>query len=60
MQPFDIALGCCGGLNEIGAYRVTGSGTIRRCDLVGVVMILLEEVCHGRGWGRVGFEVSEA
>ena len=24
----------------------TGSGTIRRCDLVGVAVALLEEVCH--------------
>jgi hypothetical protein len=33
-----------------------GSGTIRRCGLVGVGVALLEEVCHCRG----GFEVSYA
>jgi hypothetical protein len=28
-----------------------GSGTIRRCDLVGVGVALLEEVCHCVGGG---------
>ena len=37
-------------------YRVTGSGTLRRCGHVGVGVALLEEVCH---WG-VDLEVSEA
>jgi hypothetical protein len=36
----------CGGLNMLGP----GSGTIRRCILVGVGVSSLEEVCHcGRG-----------
>jgi hypothetical protein len=30
------------------------SGPIRRCDLIGVGMVLLEKVCHRGG----GFEVS--
>lgn len=31
-----------------------GSGTIRRCDLVGVGVALLEEMCHsGGGLGEV-------
>ena len=30
------------GLNMLGP----GSGTIRKCDLVGVGVALLEEVCH--------------
>ena len=32
----------CGGLNMLGP----GSGTIRKCGLVGVGVALLEEVCH--------------
>jgi hypothetical protein len=32
----------CGGLNMLGP----GSGTIRRCGLVGVSVVLLEKVCH--------------
>jgi hypothetical protein len=32
----------CGGLNVLGP----GSGTVRRCGLVGVGVALLEEVCH--------------
>ncbi|EGW11090.1 hypothetical protein I79_009899 [Cricetulus griseus] len=38
-----------GGLNKDGSHRLTGSGTIRRCGLVGEIMSL-----------GVGFEVSEA
>ena len=38
----------CGDLNMLGP----GSGTIRKCDLVGVGMTLLEEVCYC----GVGFE----
>jgi hypothetical protein len=37
-----VTLTKCGSLNMFG----TGSGTIRRCDLVGVGGIVLEEVCH--------------
>jgi hypothetical protein len=37
-----VALTVCGGLNVLGP----GSGTIWRCGLVGVVVALLEEVCH--------------
>ena len=36
----------CGGLNKLGP----GSGTIRRCGLVGVGVALLVEVCHCQGW----------
>jgi hypothetical protein len=35
----------CGGLNML----IPGSGTIRRCGLVGVGVALLEEVCHCEG-----------
>ena len=42
-------MGICGGLNKNGPYRPVGSGTIRRCGLVGIGVALLEEVCH-RGW----------
>ena len=53
----------CGGLNRKGPYKLIdlnawspGSGTIRRCDFVGVGLALVEEVCHC----GVGFEVSNA
>ena len=42
--------------SENGPYRPTGSGTIRKCGLVEVGLVLLEEVCHWRGWG---FEVLD-
>lgn len=52
-----------GGLNRSGPNRFmcltgwpTGSGTFRKCDLVGVDMTLLEEVCHV----GAGLEVSDA
>jgi hypothetical protein len=35
----------CGGLNMLGP----GTGTIRRCGLVGVGVAVFEEVCHCRG-----------
>ena len=50
----------CGGLNRNGPNRLMcltawpiGSGTIRRCGLVGVGVTLLQEVCHCGGglWG---------
>lgn len=34
----------CGGLKENGPQRLIGTGTIR-CGLVGVSVVLLEEVC---------------
>jgi hypothetical protein len=37
----------CAGLNMLGP----GSGTIKRYDLVGVGMVVLEEVCHHCGSG---------
>jgi hypothetical protein len=46
----------CGGLNRYGPHRLLyldawpiGSGTIRRCGLVGVGVTLFDEVCHC-GW----------
>ena len=43
----------CGGLNRFGSHRLmclnawpTGSDTIRKRGLVGVGVVLLEEVCH--------------
>ena len=43
----------CGGLNRFGSHRFMclnawpiGSGTIRRCGLVGVGVALMEKVCH--------------
>lgn len=41
---------------KIAPHMFIGSGTIRRCGLSGVGVVLLEEVCHGGG--EVGF--SEA
>jgi hypothetical protein len=38
----------CGGLNEMEHLELIRSGTIKRCDLVGVNVALLKEVCH---WG---------
>ena len=35
-----------GDLNENGPHRLIGSGTNSRCDLVGLGVALLEEVCH--------------
>jgi hypothetical protein len=45
---FIVAAG--GSLNMLGPM---GSGTIRKCGLVGIGVALLEEVCHcvGRFWG---------
>jgi hypothetical protein len=34
---------CC--LKENGPQRLIGSGSIRKCGFVGVVVALLEEVC---------------
>jgi hypothetical protein len=43
----------CGGLNRFGPHGLlclnawpTASDTMRRCDLVEVGVVLLEEVCH--------------
>ena len=53
----------CGGLNRCGPHRFMclnachiGSGTIRRCDLIGVGMALLEKICPC----GVGFELLYA
>lgn len=46
----------CGVLNENGSFRLIGSGTIKRCGLIGVGVAWLEEVCHE----VVDLEVSEA
>ena len=43
-------------MKENGLHRLIGSGTIQRRGLVGVGVVLLEEVGH-RG---MGFEVSDA
>jgi hypothetical protein len=42
--PLTAWHGGCGGLNMLGL----GSGTIRRCGLLGVGVAFLEEVCHCR------------
>lgn len=39
------------GLNENGLHRLSVSGTFRRGGIVGVLMALLEEVCHRGGGG---------
>lgn len=39
-------------LNVIGPHELTGSGSVRRCRLVGVGVALLAEVCV-----EMGFEV---
>ena len=48
-QVFEQAYGDqgveCGGLNMLGQ----GSGTIRRCGLVGISVALLEELCNCGG-----------
>ena len=36
----------CGSLNIIAPHKLIESSTIRRHDLVGVDMALLEKVCH--------------
>ena len=41
--------GYCGSLNVIGPHKLIGSGTIRRCGLAGVGMVMSEEVCHCGG-----------
>ena len=45
----------CGGLNENVPHRPTGNSTFRRRGLVGVGVILLEEVCYQ----GIDSEVSE-
>ena len=42
---FFFKVGTSGDLNMLGPV----SDTTRRCDLVGVGVPLLEEVCHSRG-----------
>lgn len=44
----DINYFMCGYLNESSPDRLIGRGTTRRC--VGIIVILLEEVCH---WQQV-------
>lgn len=39
----------CGGLKENDPPRTTGRGTIRRCGLLGVDTVLMEEVVTGFG-----------
>ena len=41
--------GLCGGLKENGYIIAKGSGTVRRCGLVGAGEVLLKEVCHCGG-----------
>jgi hypothetical protein len=50
------AIADCGGLNRYGPYSLIclytwsiRTGTVGRCGLVGVGMVLLEEVCHYGG-----------
>jgi len=43
-----------GSLDKNGPHRATGTGTLKRCDLVGVGVALFEELCH---WG-VGFDAQ--
>lgn len=39
----------CGSLNVIDLHKLTWSGTLRRCGLAGVGVVLLEEVHHCGG-----------
>ena len=39
----------CGDFNVSDPHKLRGSGTIRRRGLVGVGVVLLEEVCHCGG-----------
>lgn len=41
-----LYIGQCDDLNAIGSHRPIGSGTNIRCDLVGIGVILCEEVYH--------------
>ena len=41
--------GRCGSLNVIDPHKLIGSGIIRRCDLIGVGVALLEEMRHCGG-----------
>jgi hypothetical protein len=43
---FITQIGGSGGLNRNGHHNPRGNSTIRRCALVGVGVVLLEEVCH--------------
>ena len=36
----------CGGLSKNGPHRPLAIGTISRYGLVGVCVVLLEELCH--------------
>jgi hypothetical protein len=45
LQAIDNSIGYCSGLNMLSS----GSGNIKRCELVGVGVALLEEVCHCAG-----------
>lgn len=46
----------CRGLTENGPHRLVGSSIVRRRSLVGVVVVLLEGMCH---WGRArGFRCT--
>ena len=56
LKSFCYHQGPCGSLNRYGPLglmclndRLTASGTIRSCGLVGVGVILVEEVCHCGG-----------
>ena len=39
-------VGSCGGLNKNGPHRFIRSSTIRSCGLVGVAVVLLEDLHH--------------
>lgn len=41
---FESLLHGCSGLKENCPHKLTGSGTVKRCDLVGAGVVLLKEV----------------
>jgi hypothetical protein len=56
LKKITVAEYTCGGLNRTASHRLIcvngwpiGSGTIRRCGLVEIGVVTLEEVCHCRG-----------
>ena len=49
MQARNETIVNCGSLDVTAPHNPTGSGTIGKCDFVGVGMVSLEEVSHDGG-----------
>ena len=68
MCIYYVGIRDCGSLKRYGLHRLLclnvwfiGSGTVRRCGLVGVARTLLEEVCRGGGglWSLLGSSYTQ-